>query len=325
VNGKTEWSLKNTTNNFWTKAWASTTDAIYYVSTSAYADDAFDGLSHGTTHQTIAHALATPSLDAPFKAPSGGLTFAPRQGLIGLGATASIVVGSGTAGEAVVTLSGSRSSIENMWVRVSAQGGVGVRATIKGSTETPPPTTGTNENSRLTNIFCENQTQNAIAFGIGDNTGLDVSEVVMIGCDSVGNSAMGSIHMRVGDGETANVGDITNIGGNSQDNNYGVVMNGGWLVSRGLNFQGSGTADIWLKQPGVGNISFDGGRSETAARFVVSCFGVLTYTTLKIANYAVVALQNIDGQGVQLLGGGVTTFDNVAMFGANAPQYFLLA
>ena len=54
-NGKTEWSLRYTslngkTNYFWTKAWASTADAIYYVSTSAYADDAFDGLSHGTAH-----------------------------------------------------------------------------------------------------------------------------------------------------------------------------------------------------------------------------------------------------------------------------------
>jgi hypothetical protein len=135
---------------------------------------------------------------------------------------------SGATGDAVVTLSGSRSALENMWGRVSlkSSGGVGVRVTC----------TGSNENSRLTNVFCENQTESAIAFGIGDKTSLDVAEVVMIGCDSVGNSALGSIHMQVGDGGTGNVLDITNIGGNSQDNNYGVVMAGGALVSRGLNF-----------------------------------------------------------------------------------------
>lgn len=176
---------------------------------------------------------------------------------------ASQVLGSqsGVSGDAVVTLSGSRSALENMWVIVllKSSGGVGVRVTC----------TGSNENSRLTNIFCGNQTQNAIAFGIGDDTTQDVSEVVMIGCDSVGISAKGSVHMRVGNG-TGNVLDITNIGGNSQDNNYGVVMAGGALVSRGLNFQSSGTADIFLQQPGVGNISFDGGRSENAVRFLVS-------------------------------------------------------
>jgi hypothetical protein len=77
---------------------------------------------------------------------------------------ASQVLGSesGATGDAVSTLSGSRSSIENMWVRVSlkSNGGVGVRVTC----------TGSNENSRLTNIFCENQTESAIAFGIDDNT-----------------------------------------------------------------------------------------------------------------------------------------------------------
>jgi hypothetical protein len=153
--------------------------------------------------------------------------------------------------------------------------------------------------SRLTSLLCENQIKNAIAFGIGDDTSRDVSEVVMIGCDSVGASALGSIHMRVGDG-TGNVLDITNIGG-SQDNNYGVVMAGGALVSRGLNFQSSGTADIFLQQPGVGNISFDGGRSENAARFLVSSsFSSISYATVKVANYTVVNLLNTDGQGVQI-------------------------
>jgi hypothetical protein len=80
VNGYTEWWLKDP-GQFWTKAWASTADSLYYVSSSIYADDGFDGLSHGTEHQTIAHALKTLGtnsgiiqlLGGSFNAPPGGL------------------------------------------------------------------------------------------------------------------------------------------------------------------------------------------------------------------------------------------------------------
>lgn len=261
---------------------------------------------------------------AELDAPPGGLTFAARQGLIGLGAISSKVLGSpsGSAGDAVVTLAGSRSSVESVWVRVGIASGVGVRVTVSDPAGTSGAPGTSNENSRLTNIFCENQTANAIAFGIGDNTGLDVSEVVMIGCDSVGQGAS-SIHMQVGNGDPANVGDITNIGGNSQGNNYGVIIYGGWLVSRGLNFESSGTADIWLNTLGRGNISFDGGRSENALRFIVtgSSF-VIAYASVKFSNYTVVGLQNTDGQGVQL--DWPATVENVVLLGAKAPQYFYL-
>jgi hypothetical protein len=62
--------------------------------------------------------------------------------------------------------------------------------------------------------------------------------------------------------------------------------------------------------------------AENVVRFLVSSSFAVTYATVKVANYTVVALQNTDGQGVQT--GWPATFDNVAIFGGNAPQYFFL-
>jgi hypothetical protein len=209
-----------------------------------------------------------------------------------------------------------------MRVTVGIPSGVGVRVTVSDPAGLSGAPGTSNENSRLTNIFCENQASNAIAFGIGDNTSLDVSEVVMIGCDSV-SFKQGAIHMQVGNGSVGNVLDTTNIGGNSQGNTYGVMIYGGSLVSRGLNFESSGTADIWLNTLGRGNISFDGGRSENSLRLLVtrSSFGV-AYAAVKISNYTVLELQNTDGQGVLLE--WPATFENVVLIGAKAPQYFYL-
>jgi hypothetical protein len=154
------------------------------------------------------------------------------------------------------------------------------------------------QNVRVDNIFIDalkpTDLGHTVGFGIGDDTSGDVSEVCLIGCRSNGNSH-DSIHMLLGNGTTGNVCDISNFGGAAAGHQYGVMLNGGTLVSRGLNFGQSTEADINLHRTTVGSTSIVGGRSENSKRFLVSDFGALA-DALRVADYTVVALKNDDGR-----------------------------
>jgi hypothetical protein len=184
------------------------------------------------------------------------------------------------------------------------------------------------QNVRVDNIFIDALKlaapgNHTVGFGIGDDTSLDVSEVCLVGCRSNGNS-VDSIHMLLGNGTTGNVCDISNFGGAAAAHQYGVMLAGGTLVSRGLNFGQSTEADINLHRTTVGSTSIVGGRSENSKRFLVSDFGALA-DALRVADYTVVALQNFDGQAVQLLNASIT-LDNILLSGDTSkdtccPQY----
>jgi hypothetical protein len=186
------------------------------------------------------------------------------------------------------------------------------------------------QNVRVDTIFIDKLQQatvgqHTIAFGIGDDTSGDVSEVCLIGCRSNGNTdaqpnaIATSIHMKLGNGASGNVLDISNFGGAAAGHKYGVMLNGAPLVSRGLNFGQSTEADINVHRTSVGTTSIVGGRSENSKRFIVSDFGAAA-VAIRIADYTVVALRNHDGRGVQWLNAPLT-LDNVALMGFECPQY----
>jgi hypothetical protein len=185
----------------------------------------------------------------------------------------------------------------------------------------------TAENVRVENVFVDalqpvpvlndpNHEHPTIAFGIGDNTSKDVSEVCLVACSSVGNGS--SIHMKVGNGTTGNVLDISNYGGGTSGHRYGVRLAGAPLISRGLNFGQSVDADIWLHQAAVGTTSIVGGRSENSNRFLWSELGAIG-GAIRIADYTVVALTNTDGQGIKVRNSSIT-LDNVTLLGRADPK-----
>lgn len=292
------------------------TIARFYVDPST-GSDTNRGTLPGNAFATIAAALAalgaTPGaiflLPGTHTAPTAGISIAARQSLIGSGMSTKID-GTGVVATYVVRCAGSRSKLADFWVTNVPAAATGVRVTSTGSTQ----------NVRWDQLFVDNIGAAGIAYGVGDDTALDVSEVLLTGCCSVGNSS-DSWHMKVGNGSTGNVLDNTNIGGNAPGHQYGVVINGGALESTGLNFEASLIADIWLKQNAVGNISFAKGRSETALRFLKDDFAA-AYSTIEIADYTVTALQNTDGKAVISTGQlSRIRLKNVALIGATCPQY----
>ncbi len=301
------------------------TDATIYVSHGSRASDNNDGLSPGSAVTTIAKAITLlaglpgciqllASGNNSFAAPASGLVLVASQELRGVGSNnASVIDGSTvTSGTAVLTLTGSRSAARDLHVTNVPAGKTGVRITwIYGIPS--------NENSRLDNIFVDSIGANGTAFGIGDDTDHDVSEVCLTACCSVGNGST-SVHMVVGNGATGNVLDISNLGGNAQAHQYGLIVNGGAIVSLGMNFQAN-SVDIWLKQPGVGNTSIRGGRSESASKFVLCDFGLQGYASAVVADYVAIAIKNTDGRGVDV-GPAPIVFDNVTLAGSFCPQFF---
>jgi len=305
---------------------------LFYVSVNG--SDSNNGLTIAKAFATIEKAISmlrsgTPLTAVPgvvqllageFYAPPAGCTLEAGQAIYGVGATASKINGRNVTGGAVLTLSGSRSAARDLWVTNVPPSKVGVRVTHV----SPDPPIPSNENSRLDNIFVDSLGTDAIAFGIGDDTASDVSELCMTACCSVGNGKT-SYHMQIGNGAVGNVLDISNFGGNSQAHKYGVVVNGGSLVSVGMCFQGSKEADIWIRSGSpIGAVSIRGGRSENSLRFVKSEIGLEAMSVVEIADYSVVQMQNVDGIAIQMTH-SPTSISNVALAGANCPQFIDLA
>jgi hypothetical protein len=244
-----------------------------------------------------------------------GIVLVEGQLLLGDGYGTQIDGTKVTQGGAVVSLTGSRSIAREFAVANVPAWKTGVRTTWV-------PGIASNENSRLENLFVDARGQYAVAYGVGDDTANDVSELEMRGCDSVGNNAT-SIHMLVGNGQTGNVADCRNFGGNSQCHAYAIVWNGGALTSEDLNRQYSQVADYWFKQAPVGNAVARGGRSENSKRLAIYSFGGVNTAIAKIADTIAVQLSNTDGEAVQMSSGPLI-LDNVEIAGAICPQFVSL-
>lgn len=297
---------------------------VVYVATDG--DDAADGTTYASAVRTPARALAIlgasrgaiqllpPSSSAPAlfdPGPNGIVIAYEGQLLLGDGFGTQIDGSKVTSGGAVVTMGRSRTIARDFTVATVPANKVGVRVT---------QLTGSNEDTHLEDLLVNANGVNAIAYGIGDDTTYDVSETLIKGCTSGGNLTT-SLHMIVGNGGTGNVLDAVNIGGNSQCHAYGIVMNGGAIVSHGLSFQQSCMADIWFKASSLGANIIRGGRSEGSKRFCVNTFATLATSIALVADYSVFALQNTDGEGVQSSSGPIT-FDNVSMTGLTCPQFW---
>jgi hypothetical protein len=271
-----------------------------------------------------------------FYAPPGGLVLGPHQSIEGVGATASRIVGSWSTsgnGNPVLCLTGSESAARNLFVTVPVtvpptKDAVGVRVSILfGVLEENPPVYGSNEDSCLQNIYVQMSGIGAsTCFGIGDNTTGDVSDVTILGCTANGPFSSSEDDTIFGfylGGGPGNVLDISVHGGVANGCDYGVAVSGGGCTFWGFNFAHSSKADIWLKSDAIGNVSFHGGRSENAGRFLISDF-FAGYQSAKVQDYTVVALHNTDGQGIQLVNGGPIALENIALFGLNCPQYIYM-
>src|SRR5271166_2817004 len=273
-------------------------------------------------------------LGGTFNAPPGGVVLGPRQCIEGVGATASNIQGSASTsgnGNPVLCLTGSRSAARNLFVTVYSdtrnplRDAVGVRVGLIGG-GFGEYNLGTNEDSYLQNIYVQMSGNGAsTCFGIGDNTTGDVSDVTILGCTANGPFSSSEDDTIVGfylGGGPGNVLDISVHGGVANGCDYGVVVSGGGCTFWGFNFVYSSKADIWLRSDAVGNVSFHGGRSENAGRFLISDF-FIGYQTAKVQDYTVMALHNTDGQGIQLIGGAIA-LENIAFFGLNCPQYIYM-
>ncbi len=318
----------------------SATDGVYYVSVDPAASDNNNGLHRGAPFATLERAFTALGSDPGTIEVGAGLHYVPAAGLIlrtkqtlrGIGAQASQLMGINvTPGltddenrTAVITLAGSRSEIRDLWITRIPTNCCAVRVT-HASELTPPGVWASNEDTLVTNIFVDNMLSGSVAFGIGDNTSHDVSNVILTQCTSVGNfedfgGLPNSTHMHIGSGASANVLDILNIGGTSAGNTYGVIINGGSLVSTGLNFSHSAGADIWFKQGSVGPCCISGGRGENSTRFVISSMGCLTCRVSKVADYSIAALRNTDGRGIVRAGGPIV-LENISLNGLFCPQF----
>jgi hypothetical protein len=317
-------------------------DTYYYLasavnaSTTGTLTSSFTG-SFGAGPTTVSPGVGNQGsivlFAGTFPAPRGGLVLGPRQSIEGVGATASNIQGpSGTGGNGnpVLCLTGSRSGARNLFVTVDNEtsDAVGVRVGLLWGYEGTNPNvyTGTNEDSYLQNIYVSMGGKGtSICFGIGDNTTGDVSDVTIIGCTANGPYSSSENDTIVGfymGGGAGNVLDISVHGGVANGCDYGVVVSGGASTFWGFNFVYSSKADIWLKSDAVGNVSFHGGRSENAGRFLISDF-FAGYQSAKVQDYTVVALRNTDGQGIQLIGSGIV-LENIAFFGLYCPQYIYI-
>ncbi len=301
------------------------THVTYYVATDG--DDAADGTTPYNAVATVAAAqallgskrgaiqLLAPSAENYFVTGASGIVLASEgQLLLGDGFGTKIDGSGVTSGGAVITVGRSRCVVRDLFVANVPANKVGVRVSIVVGSS--------NENSVIENILVNANGVNAVAFGIGDDTNHDVSEIMIIGCASGGNTTS-SVHMIVGNGTTGNVLDIVNIGGQSQGNQYGLILDGGAIYSQGLSFQASSAFDIWFRNTALGACVVSGGRSENPNRFVKSSFGTQATCVCEVSNYSVLNLQNTDGQAVQILSGPIT-FRNVALQGATgkSPQYW---
>ena len=304
------------------------------ASTSGTLTSAFTG-SLGVSPTTVSPGVGNPGsiilLGGTFDAPLGGLVLGPRQCIEGVGATASNIQGSsGTSGNGnpVLCLTGSRSAARNLFVTVvgGTSDAVGVRVGLLGGGLGTKNNLGTNQDSYLQNIYVSMGGSGvSTCFGIGDNTTGDVSDVTIVGCTANGPFSSSEDDTIVGfylGGGPGNVLDISVHGGVANGCDYGVVVSGGGCTFWGFNFVFSSKADIWLKSDAVGNVSFHGGRSENAGRFLISDF-FIGYQSAKVQDYTVVALRNTDGQGIQL-NGGIIALENIAFFGLNCPQYIYM-
>ncbi|MCC6551809.1 MAG: hypothetical protein IT372_02150, partial [Polyangiaceae bacterium] len=294
---------------------------IYYISTARCASDSNCGRSWADAFATIERALAELGQSqgvvevgpGEYKAPSAGYTLHAEQTLrsAGMGTVRIDAAGVG-ADTPVINVVGGRSHVRGFWmVRVH---GIGIHVT---NTQT-----GSTQNVLIEDMLVGTTGSGAIAYGIGVRPragSSDVSEVLLLHCISNGNET--TTHMKIGYGGTGNVLDVTNIGGNSQVNKYGIVIAGGSLVSTGLNFQKSAEADIVCEANAMGQIHISGGRSESAYRFLDHTrFAFQDYNGLLIENYTVFALQNTDGQAV-ITKHGPLRLNNVTLFGQHCPQY----
>lgn len=310
-------------------------DHVVYVSKGASASDANDGLSAGSAKATP--QAAADALPGNYSGSTGGGRIVILHGdytgglnittprttveFIGEGAR---LVGTGLpSGSAVLRIAASRCKVHGGWITEVPANGVGVLVSVNETPLPPGSTAGTsNQNTELIGIFVDQLGTNAIAYGIGSDTNRDVSETAILGCSSVGNGAT-STHIQLGNGAVGNVLDTSNVGGNSQNHRYGVIIAGGSLVSRGLNFQTSAEADVFITVTPVGPVSIEGGRSENAKRFVSST-GVQFATPMAFKDYLVTNLSNTDGKGVLWQSEIPVVFEGVTLNGNTVPQQFFV-
>jgi hypothetical protein len=296
----------------------------YYVHVDG--NDSNSGTDWSNAFATIAQALTALGSNSgviqlgagTFAAPSTGIRLGATQAIQGLSGNSyqSQIDGSAvrTSGYAVVWIQNGRSGASNLWI-INVSGVTGVRVTDPSNGTGIGPTS--TENVRLDNLLV-GVTNGGIAFGIGDNTSYDVSEICMVNCCSTGDSIT-TTHMWIGNGATGNVLDISNFGGESQGHQYGLVLDGSVIVSVGMTFAFSTTADIYIKHVGLGATVISGGRSENAGRFFIDDIGDVSYNVLKVSDYTVVAMHNTDGQAFQI--NSTMIIDNVVIDGDFAPQY----
>ncbi len=275
-------------------------------------------LAFATIERGLAELVGQPGLidvaPGTYVAPASGYAVSAGQCLRSPGSGATRIDGSyvTAVGAAILSVVGGRSRVQGFWIFNVKNATTALRVTDSQS--------GSTEGVIVEDVLVDQaNASGAIAFGIGDNTAGDVSEISLRNCISGGNAT--TTHMKIGNAQTGNVCDVMNIGGNSQCNKYGLDIAGGALISTGLNFQLSYGADIRCYQNAVGVIRISGGRSESALRFLDHRnIGSQGYNGLVIQDYVVLDLINTDGQAI-LTQGGALSLKNVSIFGATCPQY----
>lgn len=178
-----------------------------------------------------------------------------------------------------------------------------------------------NHDARLTSVHV-GMYGAGIAFGIGDNTTLDVASASLTDCHSTG--VAGSTHCKIGGG-TGNAGLQTSIvGGWCSNHQRGIVVDGGSVHSFGHDFAYQSEADIRIVQSGGGSSSFVGGRSEgSAALFVDTSGAAIGYMCLRLADYTAFALSNTTGKAV--VASSPLVVENVCLMGAACAQFVVPA
>ena len=329
---------------------ANAADGIYYVSTKG-DDINGDGLSVDTAFLTIQKALdklgQNPGriqlMAGTFKSPQAGILLGMQQSIHGVGGQATTITFDSLDKKLTdcgLHLSGGESAARDLWLRAT----VGVKDIRM--VRISCLWNGSTHNVRIDNILVESGV-GCTAFAIGDvsvvkgqtlfqldaKTGLpriadrdssDVAQVCLTHCFSLGIwKDPTSTHIQTGAG-TGNVLDISSFGGGSAQNGHAIEIRGGALVSKGMSMGYSAVSDIFLSANAEGVVDISAGRSESSVRFLVAQSGGFGGSSCKVSDYSVLALQNTDGQGIQLNNEPIT-LENLTLLGEHAPQYIAMA